>query len=62
MYLMVCTDFQKHYGGFSFIDDFLEEIVERQLRIFYITQFNSFLSVDFHFFVYTFPLYIKKQR
>jgi hypothetical protein len=34
--LIVCVDFQKHYKSFCFIDDFLEEMVDSQLEVFYI--------------------------
>jgi hypothetical protein len=30
---MICMYFQKHYGGYSSIDDCLEEIVDSQLNI-----------------------------
>jgi hypothetical protein len=32
-------DFQKHYDSFIFIDDFLEEIAESQLKVLHITWF-----------------------
>jgi hypothetical protein len=36
---MVCTDFQKHYDSFVFIYDFLKEVVDSQLKVFYIASF-----------------------
>jgi hypothetical protein len=36
---MVCMDFQKHYDSFIFITDFLKEIVDSQLKAFYIAWF-----------------------
>jgi hypothetical protein len=47
LFLMPCTDFQEHHDGFIFINDFLEEIVDSQIKLFYIACFLSFLSVHF---------------
>jgi hypothetical protein len=36
MFLNVCIDFQNLYDSFIFTDNFLEEIVDSQLKVFYI--------------------------
>jgi hypothetical protein len=41
---MVCMDFKNLYDSFIFIDDFLEEIVDSSLKVFYIAWF-------FHLFI-----------
>jgi hypothetical protein len=46
---MMCMDFHRHYDIFISTDDFLKEIVDSQLKVFYTALFLSFLSVHFHF-------------
>lgn len=37
--LLICMDFREHNDSFTFIDDFLDEIVDSQLKIFHIAGF-----------------------